>query len=92
MVPKIRNTSNIDGWILDMYHNPKPCLGNTYVTVEYVARFIGETVEQVLANNLQYRILCLGARLFDGVELYNLRVLENYFFLDDGEPDYDYRY
>jgi len=46
----------------------------------------------VLANNLQYRILCLGARLFDGVELYNLRVLENYFFLDDGEPDYDYRY
>lgn len=86
------SNSNIDGWILEMYHNPKPCFGTAYVTVDYVANFIGETVEQVLANDLRYRILCFGARLFNGVEFYNLLVLENLFLIDDGEPGYEYRY
>ena len=63
--------SNISESILDMYRNPQPQFGDMYVSVEFVARFIGETVEQVLATDLQYRIRCLGARNFDGDEIYN---------------------
>ena len=84
--------SNISESILNMYRNPQPQFGDTFVSVEYVARFVGETVEQVLATNLQCRILCLGARLFDGEERYNQRVLENYYFLDDGQPEHIDRY
>jgi len=78
--------------VLHMYHNPQPYPGDTYITVERVARFVGETVEQVLVNDLGYRVMCLGARLVDGVEVYNERILENYFFLYAGEEFYPTSY
>ena len=78
--------------VLHMYHNPQPYPGDKYITVERVARFVGETVEQVLANDLGYRVNCLGARLVDGVEVYNERILENYFFLYAGEEFYPTSY
>ena len=31
--------------VLHMYHNPQPYPGDKYITVERVARFVGETVE-----------------------------------------------
>lgn len=87
------NHSSENELIVHMYYNPKPYDGDRYVTVERVARFLGKTVEQVLASDLEYRVMCLGARLVEGVELYNERILENYHFLLAGEPDYsDYRY
>ena len=32
--------------VLHMYHNPQPYPGDKYITVERVARFVGETVDR----------------------------------------------
>ena len=67
-------------------HDP----GDMYVSVELVARVIGESVEQVLAKDLEYRIRCLGARNFDGVEIYNSRILGKHFCLEAAESSHGY--
>ena len=76
--------------IVDMDNNPRHYPGDMYVSVELVARVIGESVKQVLAKDLEYRIRCLGARSFDGVEIYNSRILGDHFCLEAAESSHGY--
>ena len=76
--------------IFDTGNNPRHDPGDMYVSVELVARVIGESVEQLLAKDLEYRIRCLGARNFDGVEIYNSRILGKHFCLDAAESSHGY--
>ena len=88
----VSNISSMNAWTRDMYQHSTPHDDDIFIGIERLCEIMEATYEQIMAVDLYYRIWFFGARLVDGEVLYNLRIIENYYFLVTGENLPDYRY
>ena len=86
------NINRIYALTLEMYQHSRPHDDDFFIGIERLCEIIEATYEQIMAVDLDYRIWFFGATLINGEELYNLRLIEDYYFLVTGEKLPDYRY
>lgn len=88
----VLNISTISAWALDRYQHSTPHDDDFIIGIERLCEIVEATYAQIMELKLEYRIQLFGARLINREEFYNLRIIENYYFLVTAEIFPDYRY
>ena len=88
----VLNIGTISAWTLDRYQHSTPHDDDFFIGIERLCEIVEATYAQIMELKLEYRIQLFGARLINREEFYNLRILENNYFLVTGETFPDYRY